>query len=256
MPETAGVMPGAEPWTSPGGGPHGALVLHGFTGNPQSMRGLAEAFAAAGFAVEMPLLPGHGTTIDDMVTTTWDDWSAAAESAYQALAARCDRVVVAGLSMGGTLTAWLGAEHANEIAGLVLINAAIDPPAPEFRRMLQDMLEQGHAVMPAIGSDIADPDSTELAYEGTPIAPLLTLIAADDAILPRLGDITCPVLIMTSTQDHVVPPISSDILAIKVSGPVERVTLERSYHVATLDYDKDLIFERAVEFARKVTSSA
>jgi carboxylesterase len=254
MPDATDLMPGAEPFSADGG-PDGVLVLHGFTGNPQSMRGLAEAFAAAGFAVELPLLPGHGTTIDDMLGTEWADWSAAAEEAYRSLRARCPgRLVVAGLSMGGTLTAWLGTEHP-EIAGLVLINAAIDPPAPEFRRMLQDMLEQGHAVMPGIGSDIADPDSQESSYDGTPIAPLLTLIAADDEILPRLGEITCPVLIMTSTQDHVVPPISSDILAMKVSGPVERVTLERSYHVATLDYDKDIVFERAVEFARKVSSA-
>jgi carboxylesterase len=245
-------MPGAEPYSADGGS-NGALVLHGFTGNPQSMRGLAEAFAAAGFTVELPRLPGHGTTIDDMLTTTWDDWVGAAEDAYRSLAARCERIVVAGLSMGGTLTAWLAAGHP-EIAGAVLINAAIDPPAPEFRRMLQDMLDQGHTVMPGIGSDIADPASTESSYDGTPIAPLLTLIAADDDLLPRLGDITCPVLIMTSPQDHVVPPLSSDILAMKVGGPVERVTLERSYHVATLDYDKHLIFERAVEFARKVTA--
>ena len=55
------VLPGCEPWSSPGGGPHGALVLHGFTGSPVSMRPLAEDLAEAGFAVEMPRLPGHGT---------------------------------------------------------------------------------------------------------------------------------------------------------------------------------------------------
>ena len=71
------------------------------------MRGLAEAFAAAGFAVELPLLPGHGTSVDDMATTTFADWSEAVERAYADLAARCDRVVVAGLSMGATLAAWL-----------------------------------------------------------------------------------------------------------------------------------------------------
>src|SRR5213080_266698 len=100
------VMPGAEPFSAPGG-PHGALVLHGFTGNPQSMRGLAKAFAAAGFAVELPRLPGHGTAIEDMLETDWRDWSGAAESAYEKLTARCNKVVVGGLSMGGTLTLWL-----------------------------------------------------------------------------------------------------------------------------------------------------
>ena len=253
MPEPADLMPGAAPFSADGG-PHGVLVVHGFTGNPQSVRGLAEAFAAAGFAVELPRLPGHGTSIDDMLTTTWADWSGAADAAFEALAARCDRVVIAGLSMGGTLTAWLAARHADRVAGAVLINPAIDPPAPEFRQLLQDMVDQGHTVMPAIGSDIADPQSKESAYEGTPIVPLLSLVDAQDDVVPRLGDITCPVLILNSPQDHVVPPVSSDVLAEAVSGPVERVMLERSYHVATLDYDKDVIIERAVDFARKVTS--
>ena len=73
-PDGKDIIPGCEPWSA-AGGPHGVLVLHGFTGNPQSMRGLAEAFAAAGFAVEIPLLPGHGTSVDDLDDTGWADWS-------------------------------------------------------------------------------------------------------------------------------------------------------------------------------------
>ena len=87
----APILPGAEPFSA-SGGPHGALVLHGFTGCPQSMRGLAQAFAAAGFTVELPRLPGHGTSVEDMTQYSWADWSAAAEAAYQDLAARCERV--------------------------------------------------------------------------------------------------------------------------------------------------------------------
>jgi carboxylesterase len=90
------------------------------------MRGLAEAFAAAGFAVELPRLPGHGTSADDMATTSYDDWSGEVERAYAALAARCERVVVSGLSMGATLAARLAVHHP-EIAGLVVINGAFAP---------------------------------------------------------------------------------------------------------------------------------
>jgi carboxylesterase len=246
------VVPGCEPFSAPGG-PHGALVLHGFTGNPHSMRGLAAAFAAAGFAVELPRLPGHGTSVEDLMTTTWADWSATAEAAYQDLASRCDKVVVAGLSMGGTLTVWLAARHP-EIAGIVAINAAIDPPAESFLDMMRQLLAQGHATMPKVGGDIAKPDTEELgAYDATPVAPLLSFVEQNEDLFPRLGDIICPVLIVTSTNDHVVPPVSSDVLAAKVSGPVERIVLARSFHVATLDFDKDEIERRAVEFARKVT---
>jgi carboxylesterase len=249
----APVIPGCEPFSAPGG-PHGALVVHGFTGNPHSMRGLAEAFAAAGFATELPRLPGHGTTVEDMKTTSWADWSSTVETAYADLAARCEKVVVAGLSMGGTLSVWLTERHP-EIAGLIAINAAVDPPAESFLEMLRTMIEQGHDVMPSVGGDIAKPDTEEFgAYDATPLRPLLTFVEQGDDLVPRLGDITCPVLIITSTNDHVVPPVSSDILAAKVSGPVERVVLDRSFHVATLDYDKEEIERRAVEFARKVTA--
>jgi carboxylesterase len=247
------ILPGAEPFSADGG-PHGALVLHGFTGCPQSMRGLAEAFAAAGFAVELPRLPGHGTTIEDMLETDWDDWSGEAERAFQGLANRVDKIVVAGLSMGGTLTAWIAERHP-KIAGAVFVNPAIEPPAESFREMMRGIIESGSQTMPAVGNDIADPDATELAYDSTPIPCLLSLCEADDEIAANLAKIECPVLIMNSPQDHVVPPESSDILAAGVSGPVERVTLERSYHVATLDYDKDEIERRAVDFAQKVTAA-
>jgi carboxylesterase len=82
------------------------------------------------------------------------------------------------------------------------------------------------------------------------------LCEAQAELHPRLGDIRCPVLLLNSPQDHVVPPVSSDVVAEKVSGPVERVTLERSYHVATLDYDRALIESRAVEFAAKAFANA
>lgn len=247
------IVPGAEPFSG-FDGPTGVLVLHGFTGSPQSMRPLAEAFADAGFSVELPLLPGHGTSVDDMVSTTWSDWSAAAEAAYSQLAARTDRIVVAGLSMGGTLAAWLAAGHP-ETSGIVLVNPLVEPPAESFVDMLAQLLESGVDRMPAIGSDIAKPGTAESAYDATPVAPLLSLFGAVEELSGRLGDIGCPVLLLTSREDHVVPVTNGDFLANRVAGPVERVVLERSYHVATLDFDQDEIEERAVGFAAKVSSA-
>lgn len=249
------VMAGAEPWSSPGGGPHGALALHGFTGNPNSMRGVAEALAAAGFAVELPRLPGHGTDIEDMLGTTFADWSATAESALERLRGRLGeggRIVVAGLSMGGLLTVWLATRHA-DLAGIACINAVVEPAGP-MGELVDAAISEGTEVFPGIGSDIADPDSAETSYGGTPLRALRTLLTAVDDLQPDLGGITCPVLILNSPEDHVVPPSNSDHLARSVSGPVERVTLERSYHVATLDYDRELVQERIIEFASKVVS--
>lgn len=247
------VIPGAEPWSAEGTNGHGVLVLHGFTGNCHSMRGLAQALHRAGFTVELPLLPGHGTSVDDLQGTSWDDWSAAAEAGYRSLTGRVDRVVVAGLSMGGALTCWLATRHP-EIAGIVCINPAIQV-SPEMRAFVEGMVAAGEEMLPGIASDIADPDVVELAaYELVPVAPLLSMFVAAEQFGPELVKITCPLLLLTSPQDHTVPASDSDVLAASVSGPVERVTLERSFHVATLDYDKDIIEARAVDFAAEVTT--
>jgi carboxylesterase len=247
-------MPGAEPWSADGG-PVGVLVVHGFTGNPQSMRPLAEAFAAAGCTVSLPLLPGHGTRVEDMLPTRWEDWSAAAEQAYEQLAARCDAVCVAGLSMGGTLTLWLASRHP-EIRGVVLVNPLADGEAPGVTETVTTLRGLGEPLVPGIGSDIALEGSVESAYPLTPVEPLLSLHAALADLRPALADVRCPVLLLTSPQDHVVEPVSSDLVAAAVQGPVERVVLERSFHVATLDHDAALVERSAVDFVRRVTGSA
>lgn len=247
----AQIIEGAEPM-SVDGGPVGVLVLHGFTGNPQSMRPLADAFVAAGHGVEMPLLSGHGTRVEDMLDTSWADWSADAERAYERLAARSDKVVVAGLSMGGSLTCWLATRHP-EIAGIICINPATRA-APEVREFIEALVADGAAVMDGLGSDVADPGSPESAYPETPLRPLLSLFAAANELQGDMAKITCPLLLFTSPQDHVVPPEDSDHLAEHVGGPVERVSCDRSFHVATLDYDRELIARRSVEFVATVTA--
>ncbi len=250
------ILEGAQPWSHDGTGPHGVLVIHGFTGNPSSMRGLAEAVAAAGYHVEMPRLPGHGTHLDEMLPTRWADWYGEAEAAYQRLASRSTKVVVAGLSMGGALTLRLGADHP-EIVGLVCVNPATQPQAPDVVAMLKGMVEAGTDVMDGIGSDIADPAVTESAYPGTPLRPLLSMV--EDGLEPLAEEypsMTQPLLLMTSPQDHVVDPAQQEFLVANYGGPLERVTLARSYHVATQDFDKQLIFDATVAFADRVTTGA
>jgi carboxylesterase len=246
------IIAGAEPWSHEGHGHDGAVVVHGFTSNPASMRGVAEALAAAGFHIEMPRLPGHGTVVDDMVPTRWSDWAGEAEAAYQRLAQRANHIVVVGLSMGGALTLRLGADHP-EIAGLVCINPVTQPQNADVIDMLRGMAEGGTAVLPGIGSDIADPDAKESAYEGTPIEALVSMLV--DGIEPlshQYADIHIPLLLMSSPQDHVVDPVQAEFLADHYGGPLERITLERSFHVATQDFDKQLIFDSTVEFATRV----
>jgi carboxylesterase len=248
------LIPGAEAWSHTTDGDLGALVIHGFTGNPGSMRGLAEAFAAAGYNVEMPRLPGHGTTVEDMLTTDWTQWTGEAEAAFQRIAARSRAVVVAGLSMGGSITLWLAGRHP-EIAGIICVNPATQPQAPEVVAMLEGMIAEGTIVMDGIGSDIADPDVHESAYAGTPLPCLLDFVHALAELETTYESLRMPLLLLNSPQDHVVDPAQAEFLATHYGGPLERVSLDRSYHVATQDFDKELIFTEAVAFAHRVTGS-
>jgi carboxylesterase len=219
------------------------------------MRGLAEACASAGFHVEMPRLAGHGTDIEDMLPTTWSDWLRDADTAYTMLASRVEKVVVMGLSMGGTLTLWLASQRPS-IAGIVCVNPAAQAMPEEIVSAIQGMLTEGTEVIPGIGSDIADPDTTENAYSGTPIRPLLSFIAEGlKPLAERLPEIKVPLLLFTSTQDHVVSPADSDFIVATYGGAVEQVKLELSYHVATQDFDKQIIFDGAVNFAFAVAES-
>ena len=232
----------------------GVLVVHGFTGNPTAMRGLAEAMAALGHHVEMPRLPGHGTTIEDMLDTTWADWSGEVAAAHGRLAERTDTIVVMGLSMGGALTLWSGF-HLSGIAGLVCVNPATTPAPAEVVEMVDELVSDGVELAPAVGGDIADPDAVEVAYDGSPLRAALSMWR--DGLAPmadRYGELTMPLLLITSRQDHVVEPANSEHLAVTYGGDVEHIWLDRSYHVATQDYDAADIERWAGEFVARVTA--
>jgi carboxylesterase len=135
------------------------------------------------------------------------------------------------------------------VAALITVNPLIDAHAPIWTALVQAGRDCTEEFLPAVGSDIAKPEVVESAYDAVPVVPLLDLTAPLDALVADLGRITSPLLVFVSPQVHVVDPSSSRLLADAASGPVEVVELAHSYHVATLDHDRDLINERAVGFA-------
>ncbi len=247
---TVDIIPGAEPYSHRGNS-SGVLLLHGFTGNPTSMRSIAELSAAAGYSVELPRLPGHGTTVEDMMTTTWADWSKTAEDAYDELAGRCERVALVGLSMGGGLAAYL-AEERSSVAGCVLINPLVKPPVIELYDGLVQLLDAGVESIDSIGSDLKKEGAIESSYDATPLLPAKSLFEGIASVHEKLGQITAPVLLLSSREDHVVTPDNGDDLATAVFGPIERIWLEDSYHVATIDNDQALVESLTMDFLARV----
>ena len=248
---TPAVLPGAEPFDLPGSGPDartGVLLVHGFTGTPMSMRPWGEHLAAQGFTVRCPLLPGHGTSWQDCNSSTHDQWTTAVERAFDDLAGRCDRVFVAGLSMGGALALRLAEQHGDAMAALSLVNPCINiaDPRIRFSRLL--------SVVPSlagIADDIAQPGQTEFGYTRNPLRALhsQTLLWAD--VRANLHRVTAPTQVHWSRQDHVVDPSSLALVRAGVRAELEVRTLERSYHVATLDYDAEDIFRSSADFFRR-----
>ncbi|MFF6917199.1 alpha/beta fold hydrolase [Streptomyces sp. NPDC012466] len=246
------VLAGAEPFHHEGG-EVAVLLCHGFTGSPQSLRPWAEHLAEHGMTVSLPLLPGHGTRWEDLRITGWQDWYAEVDRELRLLCERRETVFVAGLSMGGALALRLAAKHGDAVRGVMVVN-----PANKVHGLAAHALPVVRHLVPAtkgIASDIAKPDSRELGYDRVPLHAAHSLRRFFQATDRELPQVTQPVLLLHSPQDHVVPPADSARILSRISSTdVKEVILEQSYHVATLDHDADRIHEESLAFIRRIAS--
>ncbi|OAH15627.1 alpha/beta hydrolase [Streptomyces jeddahensis] len=248
------VLPGAEPYRHEGG-EVGVLLCHGFTGSPQSLRPWAEYLAGRGLTVSLPLLPGHGTRWEDMQLTTWQDWYAEVDRELRALLERCKQVFVAGLSMGGALALRLAARHGDAVSGVVVVN-----PANKVHGLSAYALPVARHVVrttKGITSDIAKEGAQEIGYDRVPLHAAHSLRIFFRLVDGELPQVTQPLLLLHSAQDHVVPAADSARILSRVSSTdVTEILLEQSYHVATLDHDADRIFEESHAFVGRLAPGA
>ncbi len=248
--ETSLVLPGAEPLLLPGNA-IGVLVTHGFTGTTQSVRYLAEELhRLGGFTIHAPRLAGHGVTPEAMHETSARDWIGSVDEGLALLRERCSTIFMTGLSMGGCLTLFAAARHA-DIRGIVPINACVYLDAPALAQLAYD--PQAPAFIDGIGSDIKRTGVVELAYSKVPVSSIREIYALMAVTRDVLPLIACPVLVLHSVEDHVVPPSNGDFI-IEHVGSADRtlVRLEHSYHVATLDDDRDVVVRQALDFVKRL----
>lgn len=248
----AKTMEGAEAFRFEAEGQPAVLVLHGFTGSTQSMRYLGEELHRKfGFFVYGPRLAGHGTSPDDMATTGYLDWLGTAETALKEMAATHGKVFVAGLSMGGTLCLNLAARFPELVAGIIPINGCGGRLGAEMSELV--LASDAPDRVPGIGSDIKADGVVELAYAEVPVKCIReanTLMGATGNLLHK---IVCPTLVIQSREDHVLPPSNGPLILHGISSQDARIFwLENSYHVATLDHDKDQIVDRAGRFVAEI----
>ncbi|HEX2784902.1 MAG TPA: alpha/beta fold hydrolase [Ilumatobacteraceae bacterium] len=205
------------------------LCLHGLGGTGATMWPLVAACIDAGFTTLAPTLPGHGTDPTDLLGVTWTDWLDAVR-AWEA-------DIVVGQSMGACLALQLAAEHRCD--AVVCINpVARDPDAVEG---LVWRKSRGHLWIVVAPSTVG-----EIAYERLPIDSLIAM--AEGVACIDLAAIRQPVLLITSDDDEVVDPASSDAIAAALNGDVRRLHLRHGGHVATLDKERHLVQRAVVDF--------
>jgi carboxylesterase len=252
------VRAGCDAWSCEGSGSlgdTGILVVHGFTGSPASMRPLAEDLAARGFSVELPRLPGHGTHVKDLMKVRWQDLARETVGAFERLRARTKRQIAVGLSVGGLLSLRLAQTRGDDLAGLVLINPFLGTDDPKAR--LLPILRLAIPSFPGVINDIAKPDQDEIGYDRLPLRALHSITQLQKQVVAALPDTHVPTLLLTSRKDNVLGTFSSTLVPAKIgAADFEHIWLERSHHVATLDYDYDTILEATVKLAERVGSAS
>ena len=240
------IMSGAESFFFKGTNERAVLLLHGYTGAPSEMRLLGEYLNSKGFTVKCVLLPGHGTTPEDLNETTTDDWYAEAEHACCELLSSHSKVMVAGLSMGGLLTiriaAQLPIERAAILAAPIYLQDKRVPLFPILRYFVKYLPKQKRNYHEAAKYNVA--------YDKMPtktIGSILQMIKTAKAeYIPK---IEIPCLVMQSKIEHTVAPKSAQYIYDNIKSKVKKlVWFEHCGHILTLDNEREKVFELVGEF--------
>lgn len=234
------IMPGAEPLFVEGNDT-GILLLHGFTGSPYEMRETAQLLQEKNYTISLPLLSGHGTNVKDLLNCKWTDWFEDAKQALFKIRNSCKNVFVIGLSTGASLALHLAAHY--QVEGVIALSPALFlkgksirllPIVPPFIRYRNE----------GSGPDISDLKAKQeaVAYHKTPIKAAKEILKLYDHLKMDLPEIYTPVLIVQSVQDHVVDFKGARWIYDHIASKEKQfLKLEKSFHVVTLDIEKNIV---------------
>jgi carboxylesterase len=240
------ILPGCEPIYKKNG-KKGCLLLHGFTSCPFELRLLGDHLQNDGYTVSIPLLPGHGTSPQDLKAQSWVDWYEAAKTALFELRKKCQTVYVIGLSMGGSIALHLAAHY--EVEGIVAL-----APGLYLKNKFSFLSHVLYPFYPYskkwLGPDIKA-DVETITYNKIPVKSLSELLRMFRHLRDDLADINAPLLIIYAKQDHVINSKSAQEIYQKVSSKNKRIlSLKKSYHIITLDIEKEHVFRETINFLK------
>jgi carboxylesterase len=225
-----------------------ALCLHGLTGTPYEVRPVAEALVARGVRARGPWMAGHEEGAEVLAKTSWQAWVEGARVELAALRAEHDRVFLVGMSMGGLVSLRLA--ETEEINAIVVIGTplVLAPPIPQILPILRRFVSSRSK---KDGSDIREPAARARhpSLSVMPYSAVAELIALQSQVIPDLGSIRAPILVAHGRLDKTARPRDAErILEAVGSSDKELFYLERSGHVATVDYDGPALARAAADF--------
>jgi len=236
------------------------LALHGLGGGPYEIAPVIEGLEAAGVRVACPVLPGHEGPGPVMPGSTWAEWAASAEAAFDALAAGAGGrpVVVVGFSTGATLALLLAARR--PVARLVLLApflairyTGLIPirPATYLRhvaRFLPDLPRRAPAIRDR-EARLRLQAASASAFRTFSLAATLSALELIAEVEPLVPTIRAPTLILQGRRDTVVDPANAAWLGRDLGSAVKRlVWFPRSDHLLALDRERDEVVALAVAF--------
>lgn len=226
----------------------GCLLVHGFTGSPGEMRPLGEYLNKKGYTVKGVLLPGHGTTVEELALTDWQSWYGEVMKGFGELQKCCEMIFIIGLSMGGTLALQLAANKKVN-GGVVSICAPIF--LAKKKAYLAPFLQ--YFVKYSKKKSYVNINYESFWYDRYPLSGTANLVKAIPKVKRQLQNITNPVLILQSTLDKTVSPASAQYIYDHLGSKIKELYwLSNSGHIATLDVEREKVFHCIAEFIARL----
>jgi len=247
------VMPGAERFELSGTNGACVLLVHGYTGTPGEMRMLGEHLNGLGFGAVGILLPGHGTTAEDLARTKFSDWCDAVEDEAKRARKKYAKVFAAASSMGGAVALWTAADGVFDRLALLSTPVKVygERHVPRTKTFQKDAAGFEYAVKKRRIYDL--PEKYWLSYDRYPLSPLQDAFAKIDLLeKERLARVRCPLLIMQSKVEKHVRPESAEIIFDKAGSADKKIVwYEHSGHELLLGDEREDVMRRIGEFMQR-----
>jgi carboxylesterase len=213
-----------------------------------------------------PLLPGHGTTVEELARQRWQDWRRGANEALDQLSSvpASGPTIVVGSSMGALLALELAADRPGDVLALALLATPIRLPTPFPSLALQLWCALGGPdfnLPKSTGPDIHDPvqKRSQVTYEAQPCYAGNELRLAGQRLQARLREIQCPAFIAHGQRDHVSPVGNARLIYRGLGTPAwekQLLLLPRSYHIITRDIERGILRGELYRFLSRAAGRA